>query len=435
MLPLILAVVGGYLVGDSIKDKKVFANGGMMAKGGKVGYTDTFEEVYDDGGMQSYYIRKWGNVMVGIEAIASMFEVDENQKEIELVAVANIKDLAEYVSEDELPKSGNFNLSITLVPLAKFMSKKMLKAANDENSSISDNSEVNVDNYMGGLNYSPEEKNNFPTLEAAVKYLHSKKLNDRISADAKMAGYILDRNYNRAGQSNYDYLDYMTGITERFEDGGMMKKGGVARSKKVTYVPQDEIESISTWNGVSFEGDDILDGAYIKGKNRKFAKGGTTSSFMFEIGDKVMVDDSGYVKSFSGFDISKPATIIKRSKTKSGGKTVVFYEIETANGERPFNSVRESKLSKAMLAKGGMMAKGGSVASIFSKYEENEENNAHSENVVLLATHFGTKEDLKKAKSILNRHMKAGSLTKQLSDERSEIEERLYPKLVEALKK
>jgi len=34
MLPLILAVVGGYFIGDSMKDKKVFAEGGSVYKGG-----------------------------------------------------------------------------------------------------------------------------------------------------------------------------------------------------------------------------------------------------------------------------------------------------------------------------------------------------------------------------------------------------------------
>jgi hypothetical protein len=35
MLPYILAVVGGYLIGDSMKGKQ-YADGGMMAKGGNV---------------------------------------------------------------------------------------------------------------------------------------------------------------------------------------------------------------------------------------------------------------------------------------------------------------------------------------------------------------------------------------------------------------
>ena len=43
MIPYILAAVGGYLIGDSLKGKQ-YAERGMMAKGGRV-YTD--EEIYE----------------------------------------------------------------------------------------------------------------------------------------------------------------------------------------------------------------------------------------------------------------------------------------------------------------------------------------------------------------------------------------------------
>ena len=199
------------------RDDARFEERGKMAKGGKVGYTNKFQEV-NDGGNESYYIRKFGVVE------------DENDKKIDLVVVANIKDLEDWVSEDELPEDGNFLLSITLVPLAKYMSKDKLEEANDyDSSAISDNSEVNVVNYMGGLNYNPEEQQNFKTLKDALKYLHSKELNDKISNDAKMAEYILDNRYNRAGSTNLDYLNYMTGISERFAKGGKL----VGKQKKL----------------------------------------------------------------------------------------------------------------------------------------------------------------------------------------------------------
>jgi hypothetical protein len=43
--------------------------------------------------------------------------------------------------------------------------------------------------------------------------------------------------------------------------------------KKYTYIPKDEIESITTWNGKNITQDKILDGAYVRG-NVKYAKGG-----------------------------------------------------------------------------------------------------------------------------------------------------------------
>jgi hypothetical protein len=79
-------------------------------------------------------------------------------------------------------------------------------------------------------------------------------------------------------------------------------------------------------------------------------------------------------------------------------------------------------------AEGGMMAKGGDLSSIKKKYEENEDENAHSENVVLLAKHFGTKEDLAKAKEILAVHEKEGSLSSENGKKRQELHLKLIGK-------
>jgi hypothetical protein len=73
-------------------------------------------------------------------------------------------------------------------------------------------------------------------------------------------------------------------------------------------------------------------------------------------------------------------------------------------------------------------AKGGDLSSIKKKYEENEDENAHSENVVLLAKHFGTKEDLAKAKEILALHEKEGSLSSENGKKRQELHLKLIDK-------
>jgi len=85
----------------------------------------------------------------------------------------------------------------------------------------------------------------------------------------------------------------------------------------------------------------------------QLAKGG-----QLEVGDMVMVDDSGYVKYFSGFDTNNPAKIISKDKGKSFGKVKYFYGLETADGKKPFNKAIESMLTKVS-KDGGMMAKGG----------------------------------------------------------------------------
>ena len=79
------------------------------------------------------------------------------------------------------------------------------------------------------------------------------------------------------------------------------------------------------------------------------------------------------------------------------------------------------------------MAKGGGVNSfdkIFAEYEDNEDNNYHSENVVLLAKNFGSAEDLKLAKSILKKHESEGSLSGEIGKQRYALHQKLYSKLI-----
>jgi hypothetical protein len=62
------------------------------------------------------------------------------------------------------------------------------------------------------------------------------------------------------------------------------------------------------------------------------------------------------------------------------------------------------------------------------QYRNNEDDNKHSENVVLLAKHFGSKTDHEKAKDILQQHMKIGHMPDNLRDEREKIQKKLWPK-------
>jgi hypothetical protein len=78
------------------------------------------------------------------------------------------------------------------------------------------------------------------------------------------------------------------------------------------------------------------------------------------------------------------------------------------------------------------MAKGGKldIAKIRAEYDENEDNNAHSENVVLLAKYFGSESDLRDAKTILAKHEAIGHLPSYLRDERDALASKLYKKMV-----
>lgn len=73
--------------------------------------------------------------------------------------------------------------------------------------------------------------------------------------------------------------------------------------------------------------------------------------------------------------------------------------------------------------------------SVYKEYLKNEENNAHSENVVLLAKHFGSATDLKNAKTIIAKHNSTGYLTNDVSSARYALSKKLYPKLIAAKNK
>jgi hypothetical protein len=89
------------------------------------------------------------------------------------------------------------------------------------------------------------------------------------------------------------------------------------------------------------------------------------------------------------------------------------------------HSVWERKVRRIGKVNEATMA-GIDSAAFANKYRENEENNDHSENVKLLAKHFGTEADYKKAVDIHNKHMKIGHLPKDLG----KLRHTLYTKLI-----
>ena len=99
----------------------------------------------------------------------------------------------------------------------------------------------------------------------------------------------------------------------------------------------------------------------------------------------------------------------------------------------PLKHKKVSYITKDEILKyedGGYMAKGGklSQAEFEKKYEENEDNNFHSENVVLLAEQVGTDSDIRDAKRILALHEAMGSLPSFLGQERRDLHEKLWKK-------
>jgi len=132
--------------------------------------------------------------------------------------------------------------------------------------------------------------------------------------------------------------------------------------------------------------------------------------------NKILMKTSG--KSWARY-IDKSIKAKKVGYRKSSETGEMYYEA------RPN---RSDANRKDKYEDGGMMAKGGSLKSIAKKYEQNEDDNAHSENVILLAKHFGTADDLKEAKRILALHNREGHLSSENGKKRYELHTKLIAK-------
>jgi hypothetical protein len=109
-------------------------------------------------------------------------------------------------------------------------------------------------------------------------------------------------------------------------------------------------------------------------------------------------------------------------------KAIQYY---VENGDKPYSYAElESVLNKfdhTQMAHGGMLTKS-DLESIKNKYEKNEDENYHGENVVLLAENFGNAEDLSEAKRIFNLHKKEGHLSSQNGKMRQDLHMKLIGK-------
>ena len=53
---------------------------------------------------------------------------------------------------------------------------------------------------------------------------------------------------------------------------------------------------------------------------------------------------------------------------------------------------------------------------LMKQYKDNEDNNAHTENYLMLAKFFGTEDEVKKVKDIMKRNKKQGSTSESDND-------------------
>jgi len=274
-----------------------------------------------------------------------------------------------------------------------------------------------------------------------------------------------------ANKNGYEFMQ----DDKKYADGGMMAKGGKLKvngedfsfllelsdkelSKKLDLVRNQKNINAKQYFSAREKGEsttkieesgnnlDNQERAIIEARIRKnkmaeggmMAKGGSLNTYKLRaegLNDFLSFLQTGMymrMKSFTIEPIGVPDVVVSfvtdasLSEIKSKLKEVTDSHVmlETIKPINEYTGERDR-----------MMAKGGGVKEVFEQYEENEDNNLHSENVVLLAKHFGTKDDIKKAEMILKKHEEIGHIPYDLMKERDELGHKLHDKLLAAKNK
>ena len=127
----------------------------------------------------------------------------------------------------------------------------------------------------------------------------------------------------------------------------MKRKGG-----KYTYVPKDEIAEVRTFNDVSFENDDLLDGAYVRGRKRKFKHGGMTHK--------------------------RPMSLEEQAAESVGYDT--WYMMDAVDQKELVDELVSTGMIAPMYGWGGKMADGGRV--LVGKFDEQQLRNKEDKKAV-----------------------------------------------------
>lgn len=170
-------------------------------------------------------------------------------------------------------------------------------------------------------------------------------------------------------------------------------------------------------------------------KRAKMEKGGTIESLI-----PAIEADGEFIQDYP----------VDESQTNSNaGDAVVYwfdngaYEIITWNERAENHKAGDKEISKVdvspdgeVLADGGKILSADELNKILKKYKRRENNNYHSENVVLLAEHFGDADDLAEAKRILKAHLASTEgIPFEEYEKRIVLSRKLYPRMLNALSK
>jgi hypothetical protein len=167
-------------------------------------------------------------------------------------------------------------------------------------------------------------------------------------------------------------------------------------------------------------------GTQSLGSIEKYEKGG-----MMAKGGGIYSSENLYiVKVFDGksgelLDMSRRVFAKNLSEAQRMAIEDFEYDMKAKYGDYLRFKVEEAP---SMMAHGGKLSK----KDFFKKYEENEDENMHTENVVLLAENYGTESDIRDAKTILAKHESIGHLPTSLRQERDALHDKLWSKYIQS---
>jgi DNA-binding phage protein len=276
-------------------------------------------------------------------------------------------------------------------------------------------------------------------------------INDRnhINASEKYEGHYASEHPNPK-RGHYNKMKVartqFENDTYEFEGGGSIDDANFSKfinaqvnhiiSLKSVAQKKEPIRNLIS-NMDDYKGSDML--KRITTDNFKYALQQNTPSKI----NQVLRTSLNALKFEGGGSFEKPFNVLY--KTKSGGTMVASRIMAKTEDEAKQKLIKQMSASntfdKVLMVhesfengggfQSGVYLKGGNLALIKEQYEENEDDNAHSENVVLLAKHFGSSDELKEAKKILSLHNKEGYLT----DENQLNRRTLSKKLIEKARK
>jgi hypothetical protein len=385
------------------------ADGGMMAKGGE---THRLDSIFEDGG-----------------------EIAEGNLEM---AMSNVKAIGHHAQE--LKSLLNEDTSIEAWVVAK------LERAETDLSDVTHyidglkGEEVQSDTYFGRGGLTKEE-----TMKVAEKYAEalSKSENKKFTVNTRTLeedSFDLDM----------DGIEYDGGSYNIYDNGDVknMALSGSPVYGKATYTVDEILRnqySDSTKmakggymaNGGENEDLSKVDSVLWKNiENNRYNVSALVIKYDEDSELRLLVVENGILLSnwINTKYFEKQPFSEGMYPRKKFNKQKIREEVINLLKENNLDSIKKEGLSSSSLKYLKKYAKGGKLSKkdFFKKYEENEDENMHTENVVLLAENYGTESDIRDAKTILAKHESIGHLPTSLRQERDDLHDKLWSKYIQS---